>query len=59
MLVLPDEIVGTIRREYDWEVASDTTTTWAAMGNTNSLPRVYCLIPFSIAIRIFSNVSGD
>jgi glutamine---fructose-6-phosphate transaminase (isomerizing) len=23
-----DEIVGTIRREYDWEVASDTTTTW-------------------------------
>jgi glucosamine--fructose-6-phosphate aminotransferase (isomerizing) len=23
-----DEIVGTIRREYDWEVATDTTTTW-------------------------------
>jgi glutamine---fructose-6-phosphate transaminase (isomerizing) len=23
-----DEIVGTIRREYDWEVAQDTTTTW-------------------------------
>ena len=23
-----DEIVGTIRREYDWEVAEDTTTTW-------------------------------
>jgi glucosamine--fructose-6-phosphate aminotransferase (isomerizing) len=23
-----DEIVGTIRREYDWEVETDTTTTW-------------------------------
>ncbi len=23
-----EEIVGTIRREYDWEVATDTTTTW-------------------------------
>ncbi|MDB4959115.1 MAG: putative lipopolysaccharide biosynthesis protein [Myxococcales bacterium] len=23
-----DEIVGTIRREYDWEVATDTQTTW-------------------------------
>jgi glutamine---fructose-6-phosphate transaminase (isomerizing) len=23
-----DQIVGTIRREYDWEVAEDTTTTW-------------------------------
>jgi asparagine synthetase B (glutamine-hydrolysing) len=23
-----DEIVGTIRREYDWEGATDTTTTW-------------------------------
>jgi glucosamine--fructose-6-phosphate aminotransferase (isomerizing) len=23
-----DEIVGTIRREYDWEIANDTTTTW-------------------------------
>lgn len=23
-----DEIVGTIRREYDWEIAPDTTTTW-------------------------------
>jgi asparagine synthetase B (glutamine-hydrolysing) len=23
-----NEIVGTIRREYDWEVATDTTTTW-------------------------------
>ncbi len=23
-----DEIVGTIRREYDWEVATDTATTW-------------------------------
>jgi hypothetical protein len=23
-----DEIVGTIRREYDWEIATDTTTTW-------------------------------
>lgn len=23
-----DTIVGTIRREYDWEIASDTTTTW-------------------------------
>ncbi len=23
-----DTIVGTIRREYDWEVATDTTTTW-------------------------------
>jgi len=23
-----DEIVGTIRREYDWEVATDTKTTW-------------------------------
>lgn len=23
-----DEIVGTIRREYDWEVATDTRTTW-------------------------------
>ncbi|HEX4454609.1 MAG TPA: hypothetical protein VH143_27300 [Kofleriaceae bacterium] len=23
-----DDIVGTIRREYDWEVATDTTTTW-------------------------------
>jgi hypothetical protein len=23
-----DTIVGTIRREYDWEVASDTKTTW-------------------------------
>jgi asparagine synthetase B (glutamine-hydrolysing) len=23
-----DEIVGTIRREYDWEVSTDTTTTW-------------------------------
>jgi hypothetical protein len=23
-----DEIVGTIRREYDWEIAEDTTTTW-------------------------------
>ena len=23
-----DEIVDTIRREYDWEVATDTTTTW-------------------------------
>jgi asparagine synthetase B (glutamine-hydrolysing) len=23
-----DEIVGTIRREYDWEVATDTSTTW-------------------------------
>jgi glutamine---fructose-6-phosphate transaminase (isomerizing) len=23
-----EEIVGTIRREYDWEVAQDTTTTW-------------------------------
>lgn len=23
-----DVIVGTIRREYDWEVATDTTTTW-------------------------------
>lgn len=23
-----DEIVSTIRREYDWEVAEDTTTTW-------------------------------
>lgn len=23
-----DEVVGTIRREYDWEVATDTTTTW-------------------------------
>ncbi len=23
-----EEIVGTIRREYDWEVATDTTSTW-------------------------------
>jgi predicted glutamine amidotransferase len=23
-----EEIVGTIRREYDWEVATDTSTTW-------------------------------
>lgn len=23
-----EEIVGTIKREYDWEVATDTTTTW-------------------------------
>jgi asparagine synthetase B (glutamine-hydrolysing) len=23
-----DEIVGTIRREYDWEISPDTTTTW-------------------------------
>jgi tRNA(Ile)-lysidine synthase TilS/MesJ len=23
-----EEVVGTIRREYDWEVATDTTTTW-------------------------------
>jgi len=23
-----DEIVGTIRREYDWEIAEDTSTTW-------------------------------
>jgi glutamine---fructose-6-phosphate transaminase (isomerizing) len=23
-----DEIVGTIRREYDWELATDTQTTW-------------------------------
>lgn len=23
-----DVVVGTIRREYDWEVATDTTTTW-------------------------------
>ena len=23
-----DEIVGTIRREYDWEIATDTQTTW-------------------------------
>jgi asparagine synthetase B (glutamine-hydrolysing) len=23
-----DEIVGTIRREYDWEIATDTSTTW-------------------------------
>src|SRR5262249_48646223 len=23
-----DEIVGTIRREYDWEIATDTKTTW-------------------------------
>ena len=23
-----DEIVSTIRREYDWEIATDTTTTW-------------------------------
>ena len=23
-----DQIVGTIRREYDWEVATDTETTW-------------------------------
>jgi asparagine synthetase B (glutamine-hydrolysing) len=23
-----DVIVGTIRREYDWEIATDTTTTW-------------------------------
>ena len=23
-----EEIVGTIRREYDWEIATDTTTTW-------------------------------
>lgn len=25
---LEDEIVGTIRREYDWELATDTQTTW-------------------------------
>jgi glutamine---fructose-6-phosphate transaminase (isomerizing) len=23
-----EQIVGTIRREYDWEIATDTTTTW-------------------------------
>ncbi len=23
-----EEVVGTIRREYDWEIATDTTTTW-------------------------------
>jgi len=23
-----EEIVGTIRREYDWEIATDTSTTW-------------------------------
>src|SRR5438874_13246814 len=39
--------------------AFDTTTTRAAIGSTISLPLAYRWMPFSIATRIASNLSGD
>lgn len=41
-----DTVVGTIRREYDWEIATDTTTTWRIGDGTASF---YNYIYYTIA----------